>query len=572
MVSPVVFATSSSKTTVQVSVNGKTVVNTSDGSGDNISTEIIRSYDTDVVVSKDGSISFTERIVYEFKDARHGIYRYIPYVKITDEGKRLKLTFENISVTDEKNNAYMFTTSYVDDDLVLKIGDPNQTITGQHVYVISYDVKGALTYFPTHDELYWNTVGTQWKIPSLKATATVTLPQEFLGKDIQSRCFVGSEGSTTKFCAATTKNSIITFASTRPLGPYEAMTIAVGFPKGIVAQVHPVEIVPFFDTKEGKIVLIGLLVFALFWYGVLPFIVVWKWWTNGRDPRPIIGQAVAWYSPPKTKKGRESTPAETGTLIDERVDLKDIYGSLIDLARRGHFRIIETKKNTFDLERTNGGLSEELQPFETKLLLIVFSLKNRVTLSDVKLYDNLSELHSMIYDGLVEDGFFPVNPQTIRNKYIALMVLSFITMNPILFITAWIFGMNMPKKTLFGSEQSAKARALKNFLKSQDKHLAFQAKEKFMFEKLLPYAIAFGVEVLWAKRFKDLTLTQPDWYVSTTGRQFSAVVLANSLHTGYGVSFASSVSYKSSSGYRSGFSSSGGFSGGGGGGGGGGSW
>ena len=46
----------------------------------------------------------------------------------------------------------------------------------------------------------------------------------------------------------------------------------------------------------------------------------------------------------RKQKGRESTPAETGTLIDERVDLKDIYGSLIDLARRGHFRIIETKR------------------------------------------------------------------------------------------------------------------------------------------------------------------------------------------------------------------------------------
>jgi len=548
------------------------LLQTSVSAADNVSVEQIHSYHVDVLIKNDGSVSISERVLYDFPEARHGMYRYIPYIKTTDEGKRLKLTFENITVTDEKSNAYMFTTSYVDNDLVLKIGNPNQTITGQHVYVISYDVKGALTYFPAHDELYWNTVGTQWKIPSLKATATVTLPQELIGKDIQTKCFVGSQGTTTTFCTATQKESIVTLTAARPLEPYEGMTVVVGFPKGIVAEVNPTEIIPFFDTKEGKLVVVGLLIVAIFWYGLLPFIVVWRWWTNGWDPKPIIGQAVAWYSPPKAKKGRELTPAETGTLIDERVDLKDIYGSLIDLARRGHFRIIETKKNTFDLERTNGGLSEELQPFETKLLLIVFSLKNRVTLRDVKLYDNLSELHSMIYDGLVDDGFFPVNPQTIRNKYIALMVLSFITMNPILFITAWIFGMNMPKKTLFGSEQSAKARALKNFLKSQDKHLAFQAKEKFMFEKLLPYAIAFGVEAIWAKRFKDMSLPKLDWYVSSSsGSHFSSVVFVNSLHTGYAVSFASSVSSTSSSRYHSGFSS-GGSSGGGGGGGGGGSW
>lgn len=86
-----------------------------------------------------------------------------------------------------------------------------------------------------------------------------------------------------------------------------------------------------------------------------------------------------------------------------------------------------------------------------------------------------------------------------------------------------------------------------------------------MFEKLLPFAIAFGVEVIWAKRFKDMNLPQPDWYVShSSSSHFSSVVFANSLHTGYSMSFASSVSYKSSSGYHSGFSGSGGFSGGGG--------
>jgi hypothetical protein len=62
----------------------------------------------------------------------------------------------------------------------------------------------------------------------------------------------------------------------------------------------------------------------------------------------------------------------------------------------------------------------------------------------------------------------------------------------------------MPKKTLFGSEQAAVARSLRNFLTSQDKKLAFQAKNQMMFEKLLPFAVAFGVEGIWAKRFKDL--------------------------------------------------------------------
>ncbi len=534
--------------------------------------EQISSYSTDVVVHKDGSVGFTEHIVYNFSVARHGIYRYLPYVKTNEEGKRLKLTLENIRVTDGKNTPYEFTTGYTDDDVVLKIGNPDQTITGQHLYVISYDTKGALTYFPSHDELYWNTVGLQWQVPTVLATSTLTLPQEVGEKDIQSSCFVGIVGSTEKSCSASAKGSIVTFIATRPLESYEGMTIVVGFPKGIVAEVNPTEIIPFFDTKEGKLVVVGLLIFAIFWYVILPFIVVWKWWTGGRDPKPIIGQAVAWYSPPKTKKGRELTPAETGTIIDETVNIKDIYGSLIDLARRGYFRIIETSKDNFDLKKASQWPQELLQPFETSLLDVIFKIKERVKLKDVKLYDSLSELNDMIYKSLVSDGFFPINPQSIRTKYVILTVLAVVTFNPVLVIVSWIFGMHMPRKTLYGSEQAAIARALKNFLKSQDKHLAFQAKEKFMFEKLLPYAIAFGVEVLWAKRFKDMNVPEPKWYVSSSRvSHFSSIAFANSLRAGYSMSFASSASYKSSSGYHSGFSSGGG-SGGGGGGGGGGSW
>ena len=91
-----------------------------------------------------------------------------------------------------------------------------------------------------------------------------------------------------------------------------------------------------------------------------------------------------------------------------------------------------------------------------------------------------------------------------------------------------------------------------------------------MFEKLLPYAVAFGVEEIWANRFKDIALKQPTWYVSSNNGVFNSIVFAHALSSS-STSFAASVMAKSSSGFSSGFSG-GGFSGGGGGGGGGGSW
>ncbi len=62
------------------------------------------------------------------------------------------------------------------------------------------------------------------------------------------------------------------------------------------------------------------------------------WYYKGRDPDP--GRSVApMYEPPK-----DMTPAESGTLLDDSLDPRDITSTLIDLAVRGYVKIeqIET--------------------------------------------------------------------------------------------------------------------------------------------------------------------------------------------------------------------------------------
>jgi uncharacterized membrane protein len=108
---------------------------------------------------------------------------------------------------------------------------------------------------------------------------------------------------------------------------------------------------------------------------------------------------------------------------------------------------------------------------------------------------------------------------------------------------------------------------MKNFLNSQERQLNFQGDKQMFFEKLLPFAVAFGVEKAWAKRFEAIDIKNPDWYEGTSSSHFNTALFASSLSHSYS-SFASSSTPPSSS--SSGFS--GGSSGGGGGGGGGGSW
>ena len=91
-----------------------------------------------------------------------------------------------------------------------------------------------------------------------------------------------------------------------------------------------------------------------------------------------------------------------------------------------------------------------------------------------------------------------------------------------------------------------------------------------IFEKLLPYAIIFGLEKKWIKEFEDI-YEQPDWYQGNFSN-FNTYMLVNSISSMNNNLNAANVGYSSSSAgsWGSGFSS--GSSGGGTGGGGGGSW
>ncbi|MBI5448850.1 DUF2207 domain-containing protein [Candidatus Gottesmanbacteria bacterium] len=533
--------------------------------------EHIQNYDVAVAIRSDGSIRVTERIGYFFLTEKHGIYRNIPVTKMNTNGKRFAMTISDISVEDDLGQSYTYQRTGNGNIEVLKIGDADKTLSGLHEYVLTYTLLGALTYFPGHDELNWNFVGNQWDVPIAESGITVTVPQSITRSVFSATCFVGLAGAMGKDCEISFMDNSVTVKVSRPLASHEGATVVIGIPKGIASVLEPKEVVPFFSTLMGKITLIIFGIVALLWYVAAPVLVIRKWWTTGRDPKPAIGEARAWYGPPKTKRLRELTPAETGTLVDESADMRDVYATLVDLARRGYMKIIETKNGEFDFEKQRDWRKDKvIQPFEAGLLSSVFKNNDLVSMKSLDLHSAFEAAKVQLYEALVSEGFFPNNPQKIRMLYNVLSGFAFVTGNLMLALVALIFGRNMPKKTLFGAEQSAIGKSLRNFLLSQDRHLAFQAKNQMMFEKLLPYAVAFGVEEIWAGRFKGIALKQPDWYVSSTGERFNSALFVHSIKRAANTSFAASVVSKSSRGFSSGFS--GGSSGSGGGGGGGGSW
>lgn len=530
---------------------------------DLVEAEEIDSFSSDITINQDGTINVEETIVYEFGlEERHGIFRDIPFVKTNAEGKKFVLTFDQINVANEES-----TQTKEGDNIQLKIGDPGRLTTGLHTYIISYGVSGALSYFSDHDELYWNVTGNDWDVSIENVETSIRLPEDFDTSLVQLACYTGTTGSRRSDCQTSYKDGTIVINSNSLL-PEEGLTVVVGFPKGAVSVLEPKAYVTFFETVWGKIVLAAVILVAFVWYVITPGIVVYRWWKYGRDPKPAMGEVTAWFDSPKTKGQRRLRPAEAGTLLDETVHKRDITSSIIDLARRGYVKIRETKRDQFELEkRDTANDDEKILPFEQILLAKIFTSSNTVKLKDTKLSPVILQIQKAIYDQVVSDGFFHKSPQRIRTIYSVLAVLALVTGNLLLALVAFTFGMGMPRKTLFGAEQAAVAKSLKNFLSSQREKLEFQAKNQMFFEKFLSYAVAFGVENIWAERFREIHLTKPDWY---EGSFTNSIVFSRTLGIGLGRSFSFASASRSTSGFSSGFS--GGSSGGGGGGGGGGSW
>jgi len=328
---------------------------------------------------------------------------------------------------------------------------------------------------------------------------------------------------------------------------------------------------------------------------ILPFLVLtvmFVWWKKkGKDPQGQ-GTIIAQFDAPDNL-----TPAEVGTIIDEKADKKDVTAEVIELAIQGYLKIKRTEKKKFIGKETDYELiklkdaDDKLKSYQKKLLNSLFKYgKQKTFLSDLNesFYKDFQEIQKQIYKDLVDEGYFPQSPLKVRGLYLAWGFL-FIIFSAVAFsaigslwgisfllsgIIIIVFSFFMPVKTIKGVKARDHILGLKEYLKvaEKDRIKFHNAPEKNpqLFEKLLPYAMVLGVEKEWAKQFEDIYRENSGWYEDNVGGNFSSVLLINSLNffsTRAGTAFSSRPG--SAAGGGSGFSGGGG---GGFGGGGGGSW
>jgi uncharacterized membrane protein len=129
----------------------------------------------------------------------------------------------------------------------------------------------------------------------------------------------------------------------------------------------------------------------------------------------------------------------------------------------------------------------------------------------------------------------------------------------------------MPARSVAGARTLEAVLGFEEFVRrvDSDQYRRVIAGHPEMFDKYLPFAMAFGVEKKWARAFEDIYTQSPDWYMGPSVTHFSVGRLSNSLagfSTRAGSTLSSSPRSSSGSGFGGGGSSGGGGGGGGGGG------
>jgi uncharacterized membrane protein len=552
-------------------------------------TASMRSDETLSTADHQGALRIVEHIDVDFHDYNHGILRAIP-----DSYKNHKLQMHVNSITSTADPQIHFSTYSSHGNTVLKIGDPDHTVTGKQSYTIDYTLRNVITFYPDHDELYWDVNGDQWEQNFDNVSVNLHVPDSVHVIN-PAQCYTGSYGSTASNCTVRQNGKeIVITADNVPAN--QTLTYVIGFQKGTFTSSKWTETLAEYLPAILKIAILPVLA-LLIGLGL--------WLRSGRDPkgRQVI---VPEYAPPENL-----SVEQVGTLLDFRTDNKDITAMIIGLAVRGYIKIIESRKKkrlakdelVYSLELRNTDYTalsaNEIQLMDTLFLQPTHAGQSYdLDKPTARLHTCAATIRENCAKELTDSGYFRSSPVRAGLK---LYVIAGVLVAAIYFfgtvvgaglavgagIAAAIlagFGLIMPARTQQGVDAHEKIKGLKLYMDVAEKEriAKLQApgaayasnaggpvRTVELFEKLLPFAIVLGVESQWAQQFADIYKAAPDWYAGNW-TTFNSLYLVNGISSGVGTAVNTSFGAPQSS-NSSGFGG-GGFSGGGGGGGGGGGW
>lgn len=509
------------------------------------------SYDVTLDVRQDGTMHVTERQVVLFNGRFSNGFAHIPLSNVE--------SIENVSVAVAESatgnpqpldyltpgrydeDAGTFTYQEQSGELVIDYGfNPTSDFRGDdtRLIVLEYDVIGGIRVYPNlepaNQQVWWYAITSAVTdiAPVNASTVTINLPQAVPADQIvafpENPVIEGQSYSWTK----------------TDLTDGEEFEVSLQFPPITLAE-EPAwqrlddQIREQRQETEEQRAFAGTALLAsglglLFIGGTFALV---SWFAKGRDPE--VGVVAEYITEPPD----DLHPGAAGTLIDETAQTRDLVATVLDLANRGVIRM-----DTID----GAGMSQQyefellahnvpLEPYEQTLLDVIFGAgapagtKKPMPSIAGAFAAEAERINAGFYKELVDHGYFREPPDKTRARWkqiyklipllaVAIAVIVFLATGQ---LTGWVvfpllvglvfmlladrLSRAMPVKTLAGAEAAAKWRAFRAYLDDIDNRLDL-AESKAIFDKYLPYAVAFGLEESWVTKFAYVETPTPEWY------------------------------------------------------------
>lgn len=309
--------------------------------------ERILSYDSEVNVRSNGSLDVVEHITVraEGSNIRRGIYRDFPTRYQDRHGNRVVVGFEVVGVQRDGRAEPWFSENIANGVRVNTGNDTFLPVPAEYTYTLRYRTTRQLGFFADHDELYWNAIGHGWMFPIDAGSVQVRLPRPVPIAGMTAEGYSGAFGAKGQdFTTALPAPGIARWQLGRPLQPQEGLTIALSFPKGLVAAPSRQQRLLWLlkDNRGVLIALAGLVVLLGF--------CVRRWRKIGRDPPS--GTIIVRYDPP-TGYSPAGLRYMTRMAYDTRCFSADLLASAVDGAVEIH-RDKRLLKDAWRLTTTGG--------------------------------------------------------------------------------------------------------------------------------------------------------------------------------------------------------------------------
>ncbi|MFN8471266.1 MAG: DUF2207 domain-containing protein [Anaerolineae bacterium] len=506
-------------------------------------------FDVDIAIEPSGSFVVTETQTVNFSNgtSRFG-YTEIPLRRvdsITDVTVGEPNSPYRLS-TSQQPGTYKFSRQQASDgsgEDVMRIDWYYLPASGNKTFQIKYRVNGGLWVLPEGDQLYWTAIRNNRPGPVAESTVTVHLPQAAPADQIKAE---GAVDARTETSGSIQNGQTVQFTPpVLPLGRNDYFEARVQFPHGMVAAAPAAwqaqaEQQDYFDQNIKPVFNLAALALAIFigLGGALAVLIAFL--TNGRDPAQQLKDSSIIVREPPT----ELPPAVVGVLVDERADERDIVSTLVDLANRGIISIQEEKN-----EKLVGSASDfrftlnqeidrpALSAYEQTLLRALFGDTREFMLSDIKgrFYTSMSQWEQDLYADVAQRRLFTSNPEATRRRWrkigvtvavlgvlgtvlgicmaTSVVPLAILPGLALVFIGVLllIVGPHMPKRTAEGVRQAGQWIAFKRYL-SRIREYETEAQAKTLFNRYLAYAVAFGIDQTWVRKFAGAGVPAPQWF------------------------------------------------------------